>query len=63
MKYITVNTYEELSNKAWYYDSIGLPCSGVKKELEKVSKKVYRMETKVIKAEQNKAFCEKQMSA
>ena len=54
---------EILGNKVWYYESIGLPCTGTKKELEKISEKVYRMETKVIKAEQDKAFCEKQMSA
>ena len=54
---------EVLSNKVWYYENRGLPCAGTKKELEKISEKVYRFETKVIKAEQDKAFCEKQISA
>lgn len=53
----------ELDNRVWYLDSIGLPCTGAKNELTKINEKMYRIETKVLKAEQEKALCEKQMSA
>ena len=53
----------ELDNRVWYLDSIGLPCTGAKNELTKINEKMYRIETKVLKAEQEKSLCEKQMSA
>ena len=53
----------ELDNRVWYLESIGLPCTGAKNELTKINEKMYRIETKVFKAEQEKALCEKQMSA
>jgi len=55
--------YRELDNKVWYLSGMGLPCEGLKKERDKLSEQMYKIETKVIKARQEKAFCEKQMSA
>ena len=53
----------DLDNKVWYYEQRGLPCSGVKKELEKMREKAYRIETKVFKAQQDIDFCARQMGA
>lgn len=53
----------ELDNKVWWYGQKGLPCSSVKAELKKVNEQMYRVETKILKAEQARDFCEKQMSA
>jgi len=42
----------ELRYKANYFDSIGLPCAGIKAKLEKAEEKVYRYQTRIIKAQQ-----------
>ena len=46
-----------------YMKSRGLPCKGKEAELEKLNKKLYAAETKLIKARQARELCEKQMSA
>lgn len=55
--------YTALDNRIWYYQTKCLPCSGLIEKRQKLSEKLYRIDTKVFKAEQDKAFCEKQMSA
>ena len=45
-----------------YMKGRGLPCKGKEAELEKLSKKLYNAETKLIKARQARELCEKQMS-
>lgn len=45
-----------------YMKGRGLPCNGKEAELEKLSKKLYNAETKLIKARQARELCEKQMS-
>ena len=44
-----------------YMKSKGLPCKAKEAELEKLSKKLYAAETKVIKARQARELCERQM--
>ena len=44
-----------------YMKSKGLPCKTKEAELEKLSKKLYAAETKVIKARQARELCERQM--
>lgn len=46
-----------------YMKSKGLPCKTKEAELEKLSKKLYAAETKVIKARQVRELCERQMQA
>ena len=46
-----------------YMKGRGLPCKGKEAELEKLNKKLYAAETKLIKARQARELCEKQMSA
>lgn len=46
-----------------YMKGRGLPCKGKEAELEKLNKKLYAAETKLIKARQTRELCEKQMSA
>ena len=45
---------EELTNKVWYFEKIGLPCGGYKKQLDQVREKAYRTETKILKAQYDK---------
>lgn len=45
-----------------YMKGRGLPCKGKEAELEKLNKKLYNTETKLIKARQARELCEKQMS-
>lgn len=45
-----------------YMKAKGLPCKGKEAELEKLNKKLYAAETKLIKARQARELCEKQMS-
>ena len=44
-----------------YMKDRGLPCKGKEAELEKLNKKLYAAETKLIKARQARELCEKQM--
>lgn len=46
-----------------YMKGRGFPCKGKEAELEKLNKKLYAAETKLIKARQARELCEKQMSA
>ena len=55
--------YEALDNRIWYYQTKGLPCSGLIDKRQKLSEKLYRIDTKVFKAQQDIDFCNKQMSA
>lgn len=54
---------EILDNKVWWYEKNGLPCQGIKQELDKIKAKAYQVETKIIKAQQTKAFCQKKIAA
>ena len=58
-------TVDMKSVKAYveYMHSRGLPCKGKEAELEKLNKRLYAAETKLIKARQARELCEKQMSA
>ena len=42
---------EELDNRIWYLEGRGLPCGGYKKQLEQVTEKAFRTETKILKAQ------------
>ena len=53
--------YRALDNKIWYLSSKGLPCEGLKKQRNKLSEQMFRMETKVIKAQQAIDLCQAQM--
>lgn len=53
----------ELDNRIWWYQKNGLPCQGIKDQLEKIKAKSYSIETKIVKAQQTKAFCQKQIAA
>ena len=55
--------YNDLDYKVKYFSGLGLPCAGIQKERDKLYEQMYKIETKVIKAKHDKAFCEKQMSA
>lgn len=54
---------EDLSFKVEHFESLGLPCGGYKTQLEKVNNKLYRAETKVIKAEFVKQAAETKLTA
>ena len=54
---------KELSFKVEYFESRGLPCGGYKTQLERVNEKLYRIETKIIKAENAKQNAERKLSA
>lgn len=41
----------QLDNKVWYLTDRGLPCAGIQKTLDQVREKAYRIETKIIKAQ------------
>ena len=58
-------TVDMKSVKAYveYMHGRGLPCKGKEAELEKLNKKLYAAETKLIKARQARELCEKQMRA
>lgn len=43
--------YRALDNKVWHYEDIGLPCAGIKAERDKLYERMYRIETKIIKAQ------------
>lgn len=43
--------YRVLDNKVWNYENIGLPCAGIKAERDKLYERMYRIETKIMKAE------------
>ena len=60
---VTAITIDMKSVKAYveYMHSRGLPCKGKEAELEKLNKKLYAAETKLIKARQARELCEKQM--
>ena len=62
---VTAITIDMSSVKAYvdYMKGRGLPCKGKEAELEKLNKKLYAAETKLIKARQARELCEKQMSA
>ena len=54
---------EGLAFKVSYFEGRGLPCAGYKTQLERVNEKLYRMETKVIKAENTKQNAQRKMTA
>ena len=54
---------EGLAFKVSYFEGRGLPCAGYKTQLERVNEKLYRMETKVIKAENTKQNAQRKLSA
>ena len=54
---------EGLAFKVEYFEGRGLPCSGYKTHLERVNEKLYRMETKVIRAENTKQNAQRKLSA
>ena len=54
---------EALTFKVEHYENRGLPCGGYKTQLERVNEKLYRMETKVIKAENTKQIAQRKLSA
>lgn len=54
---------EGLAVKVEYFEGRGLPCAGYKTQLERVNEKLYRMETKVIKAENTKQNAQRKLSA
>ena len=60
---VTAITIDMNGVKAYvdYMRGRGLPCKGKEAELEKLSKKLYAAETKLIKARQARELCEKQM--
>ncbi len=62
---VTAITIDMSSVKAYvdYMNGRGLPCKGKEAELEKLNKRLYAAETKLIKARQARELCEKQMSA
>ena len=62
---VTTITIDMSAVKAYvdYMKGRGLPCKGKEAELEKLNKKLYAAETKLIKARQARELCEKQMSA
>lgn len=62
---VTAITIDMKSVKGYvdYMKGRGLPCKGKEAELEKLNKKLYAAETKLIKARQARELCEKQMSA
>lgn len=62
---VTEITIDMSSVKAYveYMHSRGLPCKGKEAELEKLNKRLYAAETKLIKARQARELCEKQMEA
>ena len=53
--------YANLDNRIWYLSSKGLPCEGLKRERDKLSERMYKMETKVIKAQQTIDMCQYKM--
>ena len=53
--------YRALDNKIWYLSGKGLPCEGLKRERDKLSERMYKMETKVIKAKQAIDLCQVKM--
>ena len=55
--------YERVSGMVEHYEKLGLPCGGYKTQLERVNEKLYRMETKVIKAENTKQNAQRKLSA
>lgn len=54
---------EGLAFKVEYFEGRGLPCGGYKTQLERVNEKLYRLETKVIKAENTKQIAQRKLSA
>ena len=52
-----------LEAKVWYFSQRGLPCQGYRDKLEKKQKALHQIQTKLIKAEQQKTLAEKQMQA
>ena len=55
--------YDELNAKVTYYDSKGLMCGGMKKDLVKVGNQLFTIETKLRKAEFNRDEAEHKLSA
>ena len=53
---------EGLAFKVSYFEGRGLPCAGYKTQLERVNEKLYRMETKVIKAENTKQNAQRKLA-
>ena len=53
--------YANLDNRIWYLSGKGLPCEGLKRERDKLSERMYKMETKVIKAQQAIDMCQYKM--
>ncbi len=60
---VTAITIDMSGVKAYvdYMKDRGLPCKGKEAELEKLGRKLYAAETKLIKARQARELCEKQM--
>ena len=54
---------EALTFKVEHYENRGLPCGGYKTQLERVNEKLFRMETKLIKAENTKQIAQHKLSA
>ena len=54
---------EGLAFKVSYFEGRGLPCAGYKTQLERVNEKLYRAETKVIKAQFAKQAAENKLLA
>ena len=53
---------EELRFYVWKLEKHGLSCSAKKAELERVQEKIYRIETRLLKAEQAKELCERRIA-
>ena len=53
---------KQLGFDIWRYEKRGLPCSAKKAEMVKLDEKIYRLETKIIKAEQTKELCESKLA-
>ena len=53
----------ELTYKIAYFENRGLPCGGLKTELAKVNDRLYRTETRLIKAEFNKQNAQHKLTA
>ena len=53
--------YNALDNKIWYLSDRGLPCEGLKKERDRLSEQMYKVETKVFKAQQVMDLCKFKM--
>lgn len=53
----------DLRYKTQYYDSIGLPCAGMKAQLVKLEEQLYRYETRRIKAQQARELAQHRINS